>query len=149
MPHLTWQPSDLPAMLDGIEQWRQEAQLDNILPALELDVCQTWPKQTYDAIYSANALHIMSWQHVQCFFQHLNQTLNPQGLLLLYGPFNYHGKYTSESNARFDQWLKNRDPLSGIRDFEAINELAEQQGLQLVNDHAMPANNRTFVFQKS
>ena len=71
------------------------------------------------------------------------------GLLVLYGPFNYEGAFTSESNARFDLWLKNRDPQSGIRDFEAVCELAAQQELQLQDDIAMPANNRLLVWRKT
>jgi hypothetical protein len=74
--------------------------------------------------------------------------LAPGGLVCLYGPFNYGGNFTSESNARFDAWLKARDPLSGVRDFEALDLLARQQGLVLQQDVAMPANNRTLVWQK-
>jgi hypothetical protein len=66
----------------------------------------------------------------------------------LYGPFNYAGTYTSDSNKRFDSWLKERDPASGIRDFEAISELADANGLALINDHEMPVNNRLLVWKK-
>ena len=66
----------------------------------------------------------------------------------IYGPFNYKGSYTSESNANFDLWLKNRDVNSGIRDIEAILDLAKNAGLNLEDDHAMPANNRLLVFTK-
>jgi hypothetical protein len=66
----------------------------------------------------------------------------------LYGPFNYEGNYSSDSNANFDLWLKRRDPRSGIRDFEALNSLAQQHGMELLADHAMPVNNRILVWQK-
>ena len=71
------------------------------------------------------------------------------GLFLLYGPFNYGGAYTSESNARFDQWLKERDPQSAIRDFEAVDGLGRAAGMNLVEDNAMPANNRLLVWRRS
>lgn len=148
LPHLTWQTSDLPIMLPGIQQWIDDSKFSQVLNPIALDVCTQWPAQSYDAVFSANALHIMNWQQVQCFFNHLSSALHTNGLCILYGPFNYAGQYTSESNARFDQWLKQRDPLSGIRDFESINSLAERQGLQLIKDHSMPSNNRTLVFQK-
>ena len=74
--------------------------------------------------------------------------LKSQGSLIIYGPFNYHGNYTSESNRRFDAWLKERDPASGIKDFERINELADLHGLTLVKDYPMPANNRILHFRK-
>jgi hypothetical protein len=74
--------------------------------------------------------------------------LQPGGVLLVYGPFNYAGSFTSASNARFDAFLKTRDPASGIKDFEWLDELANLQGLQLLDDVAMPANNRSLVWQK-
>ena len=82
-------------------------------------------------------------------FAGIGRVLQTQGVFCLYGPFNYDGNYTSESNARFDIWLKQRDPRSGIRDFEALNTLAQQHGLTLLADHVMPANNRTLVWQKA
>lgn len=149
MPHITWQPSDLPNMLNGIQQWINDSNVNNICQPIELDVCSKWPNKHYDVVFSANALHIMSWRHVQCFIKNLPYVMKDQGLCIIYGPFNYAGQYTSESNARFDLWLKQRDPLSGIRDFEALNDLAQQQNLSLIQDYEMPANNRILVFQKN
>ena len=97
----------------------------------------------------ADTLHIMSFPEVEKCFAGIGQVLEPGGVLAVYGPFNYHGQYTSESNASFDQWLKSRDPASGIRDFETVDALARQQGLGLLHDHAMPANNRTLVWTKT
>ena len=91
----------------------------------------------------------MSWHEVEEFFAGINNVLEAGGIFCLYGPFNYDGKFTSESNANFDTWLKSRDPLSGIRDYAAINHLAEQAGLALRDDIAMPANNRCLVWAKS
>ena len=91
----------------------------------------------------------MSWQNVVILFERLQDHLNPLATVCIYGPFNYNGNYTSDSNANFDQWLKNRDPVSGIRDFEAVLELAENAGLRLLKDNAMPANNRLLVFIKA
>ena len=71
------------------------------------------------------------------------------GLFALYGPFNYDGAYTSDSNRRFDAWLKERDPGMGIREFELVAGEAHEAGLDCTADHAMPANNRTLVFRKS
>jgi hypothetical protein len=115
-----------------------------------LDVNESdWPcDEGMDAVFTANTLHIMSWNTVQILFDQLGSYLNPLALVCIYGPFNYNGTYTSDSNARFDQWLKDRNEFSGIRDFEAVVALAERQGLNLLNDYAMPANNRLLVFQK-
>lgn len=148
LPHIIWQPTDLADNLPGINAWRKEAQLSNLNKPVVLDVSESvWPCAGMDAVFTANTPHIMNWQNVQTLFQRLHTYLNPSALACIYGPFNYNGSYTSESNARFDQWLKSRDPLSGIRDFEAVIALAESQGLKLLNDYEMPANNRLLVFQ--
>jgi cyclopropane fatty-acyl-phospholipid synthase-like methyltransferase len=149
LSHLQWQPSDRDEYLSGIRAWLDEAALDNLLEPLCLDVMQPdWPVGKVDYIFSANTAHIMSWAAVQSMFAGLGQVLQRDGLLALYGPFNYHGAYTSDSNARFDQWLKERDPLSGIRDFSELDNLADKAGLSFVHDYQMPVNNRILVWQK-
>lgn len=149
LPHLLWQPSDLAENLPGIAAWRDDAGLPNLRPPLELDVdAETWPVAEVDGLFSANALHIMSWASVENFFRGMGRVLLPGGVLAVYGPFSYDGRHTAESNAGFDAFLRARDPLSGIRDFGSIDALAQQQGLALVADHAMPANNRTLVWRR-
>ena len=149
LPHLRWQTADVLPHHAGIRAWIEEAALPNVLLPLELDVNQPhWSSDRYDAVFSANTLHIMGWPEVQLFFQGVGQVLQPGGVLVVYGPFNYNGAFTSESNARFDVWLKQRDPASGVRDFEAVNAEARAQGLVLQRDIAMPANNRSLVWHK-
>ena len=107
-----------------------------------------WPVAAVDAIFSANTLHIMGPEALPEFFRGVDAVLGAAGVLCVYGPFNYQGCYTSDSNAQFDLWLKARDPRSAIRDFETVDALARQQGLTLSADHAMPANNRTLVWRR-
>ena len=149
LPHLTWQTSDLPANHAGIRAWLEDAALPNVLAPLALDVNGPWPDGTYDGIFTANTLHIVSWELAQKLIAGVGTLLRKDGRLAVYGPFNYAGNFTSDSNARFDEWLKNRDPLSGIRDFEAVANCAEINGLHLEADQAMPANNRLLVFVKN
>jgi Protein of unknown function (DUF938) len=149
LPHLSWQPTDLAENHPGINAWRDEAQLPNLNPPIILDVSSpVWPCESMDAVFTANTLHIMNWTHVEALFERFQTVLNPLATVCIYGPFNYNGKYTSESNANFDQLLKNRDPLSGIRDFEVVMALAESAGLKLLKDNTMPANNRLLVLEK-
>lgn len=150
LPHLRWQTSELPGNHAGIQAWLDEARLPNVLSPLTIDLNDdAWPLAiTVDAIFNANTVHIVSWPAVERMFAGIGRVLAPGGLLCLYGPFNYGGKFTSESNARFDVWLKGRDPDSGVRDFEALDRLARFQGLVLQQDVAMPANNRTLVWRK-
>lgn len=150
--NLHWQTSELPEHHQGIEMWLDEAALPNVQSPVALDVCNTehWQNlPAYDAIYTANTLHIMSAGHVKCLFENLAEHLKKEGLFIAYGPFNYAGSYTSESNQHFDGWLKQRDPESGIRDFEWLQEMAELKGMTLVDDVAMPANNRTLIWRRT
>ncbi len=150
LPHLTWQTSELPDNHAGIQAWLDEADLPNVLAPVAIDVNDTnWPVPEVDAIFNANTVHIVAWTAVQRMFAGIGRALADGGILCLYGPFNYGGQFTSESNARFDVWLKNRNPESGVRDFEAIDQLAVAQGLTLIRDIAMPANNRSLVWRKT
>ena len=149
LPHLTWQTSEVSINLDGINAWLLDAQLPNTPTPLRLDVTQeSWPTQPVDAVFSANTAHIMSWEAVQCCFSGVGKILKEAGLFMLYGPFSYHGKHTSPSNAQFDHWLKARDPRSGVRDFHDLDQLAQAQQLVLQDDIAMPVNNRILVWRK-
>lgn len=149
LPHLIWQPSDLAENLSSIQAWIEEEQLLNIQTPIELDVCKhPWPISETDAIFSANAFHIMSWDMVKHFFKGVGEVLSDKGILYVYGPFSYQGKHISQSNENFDLYLKQRDPLSGVRDFVDVNKLAGAQELVLLEDYAMPVNNRSLVWQK-
>src|SRR5687768_3956363 len=148
MPHLQWQTSDVADNIPGIRAWLDEAALPNTPAPLTLDVSSEWPRMDVDAIFSANTLHIMSWLEVQRLFDQLNFLAAIDLKVAVYGPFNYGGHFTSESNAAFDASLKTRDPRMGIRDFEAVNRLAAAVGLKLIADVPMPANNRTLVWRR-
>ncbi len=147
-PHLRWQTSDLPQHHAGIQAWIDDSDCSNVSSPLALDVCGAWPQQRYDLIFSANSVHIMSSQAAEQFLRQAPNCLNAGAMLMLYGPFNYAGRYTSPSNAHFDDWLKQRDPASGIKDFEWLNAIARESGLDIVDDVAMPANNRILIFRK-
>jgi len=148
MPHLNWQCSDQAQYHEGINAWLAATNLNNIQAPFILDVSQTWDDFAVDAIFSANTAHIMNNTQVQALFTGVAQSLKAQGHFILYGPFNYEGKFTSASNANFDIWLKNNDSNSGICDFETLNQWATDLGLILQKDYPMPANNRILHWQK-
>jgi hypothetical protein len=149
IPDICWQPSDKEENITGIQAWCEDEPNANLKTPIVLDVTvQLWPINAIEALFTANTLHIISWDVVQVFFERIAENLNLGAVACIYGPFNYNGTYTSASNASFDTWLKNRDPLSGIRDFEAVLALAVVAGLVLLQDVAMPANNRLLVLQK-
>jgi cyclopropane fatty-acyl-phospholipid synthase-like methyltransferase len=149
LPWLQWQCSERAGMLPAVQAWLDHAGLANTPAAIDLDVGATrWPLAGFDAAFSANTLHIMGWEEVEAMFDGLGEALQPEATLVVYGPFNYGGRFTSESNAVFDASLKAADPRRGIRDFEAVDALARGAGLALVEDVAMPANNRTLVWRR-
>lgn len=148
MPHLSWQPTEVPGELDGIRAWMASRPLPNLLAPRELDVRGSWPARSYDAVFSANTLHIMEWDAVRAFFRGVSRCLESGGVLAVYGPFKDDGRFTSEGNAAFDAWLRQRDPASGLRDIEAVHALATEAGLVAEADHAMPANNRLLVWRR-
>jgi cyclopropane fatty-acyl-phospholipid synthase-like methyltransferase len=148
LPHLIRQTSDVADNLPGISAWLEEARPGNTPPPIPFDVKGVWPDKTFDAVFSANTLHIMSWQEVEMLFARLPALLARDAKLAIYGPFNYEGRFTSASNASFNEWLQKRGAQMAIRDFEAVNALAEGAGLSLTEDIAMPANNRMLVWKK-
>ncbi|WP_295882459.1 DUF938 domain-containing protein [uncultured Thiohalocapsa sp.] len=152
LPHLTWQASDIAAHLPGIARWLSEANLPNLPAAIALDVDGRWPQPDtrlpFDAVYSANTAHIMSWAQVERLFAGVGALLPAGAPFALYGPFSYGGRHTSQSNADFDRMLRARDPLSGVRDLDDLSRIADAAGLALEDDIAMPVNNRTLVWRK-
>jgi cyclopropane fatty-acyl-phospholipid synthase-like methyltransferase len=149
MPYLVWQTSDVAENLPGIRAWLGDAKLANTPEPIELDVTgRNWPSAQYDAIFSANTLHIMSWPEIETLFGALGRITTTEAKLAIYGPFNDGGKYTSPSNAAFDESLKARAPHMGIRDMGAVDALARRAGFALIDDVPMPANNRMLVWQR-
>ncbi|MBS0610781.1 MAG: DUF938 domain-containing protein [Proteobacteria bacterium] len=150
LTHLVWQTSDLAENHAGIRAWLAAYPAPNLRPPLLLDLARSrWPDAAFDAVFSANTAHIVAWPLVERLFALVGNDLPPGGLLALYGPFNYGGRFTSDSNRAFDAWLRARDPASGIRHYEDMVALADGNGLALVHDHAMPANNRLLVFRRT
>ena len=149
MPYLKWYTSDCKSYLEGINMWLSDAGLSNVQMPFELDVSSSeWPDLDVDAIFTANSIHIMSQQDMVNFMAGAGHLLGRQGHLLIYGPFNYKGTYTSKSNESFDQWLKGRDSASGIKHFEEMESQANHNSMRLVADYEMPANNRILHFVK-
>jgi SAM-dependent methyltransferase len=146
--HLTWQPTDRSEYLPGLAARIAAEGTPNLLAPLELDVLLIdWPPLSADAVFSANTLHIMDWRMVEGFFRGVGRLLAGGGTLAVYGPFRHGGRFTSDSNAAFDRMLRERDAASGIRDFEAVDALAAEAGLEFQQDFPMPANNELLVWR--
>lgn len=147
---MSWQPTDLKTNHDSINEWMKESSNQKVLEPVEIDFSNALEQDLPDKgdfLFTANTLHIVSPKLVENFFLIAKKMAKPGGRLFIYGPLNYEGKYTSESNTNFDVWLKNEvSNESAIRDFEWIHQLASDQAFKLLKDHQMPANNRLLVF---
>lgn len=149
LPQLQWQPTDLSENFPSIRAWAAEAGLSNLRGPLELDLLaptrQTIPA---DALVCINAIHIVAWPGVENLFAYARRVLPKDGVLYVYGPYRYADRPLEPSNESFDQWLKARDPASGVRDFDAVDALARQNDFRLAGDQSMPANNRSIWWIK-
>lgn len=149
LTHLTWHPTERVANLAALQARLRFEAPANVRPATVLDVTQKeWPVRHVDAVFSANTLHIMSWREVMALFAGIDAVLMRGGIVCIYGPFRYQGRHTAPSNERFDAELRERDPASGIREFDEVIGLATAHRLRLAADHAMPANNRLLEFAR-
>jgi SAM-dependent methyltransferase len=157
-PEIVWWPSDLNDQhLKSIAAWRAHAGLANIRPPLRIDLSDpAWCPEMHDgsgpanllAVFCANVIHIAPWRVVEGLFAGAGRYLREAGRLFLYGPFKRGGKHTAMSNAVFDTSLREGNPEWGVRDVEALEELAAGAGLVLIEAIEMPANNLTLVFER-
>jgi SAM-dependent methyltransferase len=149
LPHLNWQPTDLdPDHLESITAWQDLQPSAGLLPVKRLDLLKPWPVERADAVLCFNVIHISPWACTPALFQGAAQVLSKGGRLFTYGPYTFGGQHTSESNVRFEGWLKSMDPDFGVRDADTLAQLASDNGLSLVEKVAMPANNFTLVFER-
>jgi SAM-dependent methyltransferase len=150
LPHLVWQPSELPDAMPALRKRVFNEGPSNLRAPVEIDVtAPLWDVRKVDGIFTANTLHIMHWPQVQAFFAGLPAVAKPGAVLAIYGPFRYADAYTSPSNESFDRMLHARDPQSGIRNFDDVDALARRAGFELKADHPMPANNQTIVWRRA
>jgi SAM-dependent methyltransferase len=148
-PGVHWMPSDVPGNLVGIDAWVAEAGVDNVDPARPLDLLAPhWPEAIFDTVMALNVVHIVRWSGVEALFRESGRRLPDGGLLFLYGPFRYPDRQFEPSNRRFDAWLRERDPESGVRDFPALDRLARDAGMMLEGDREMAANNRALWWRR-
>lgn len=149
LPHLTWQATEQPGELASMRAWREECSAPNLPPPLELEINRApWPVDQADAVVCINAVHIIPWPAVQNLVHNGAKLLAPGAVFFLYGPFRRRNRRLEPSNESFDQWLRQRDPRSGLRELESVDALMEENGLHLVADEAMPANNRSVWWRK-
>lgn len=150
LPDLTFQPSDpSPEALASIAAWTAETGTSNLRPPLLLDASATdWPLASADAVLCINMIHIAPWQAAQGLIAGAARLLPAGAPLYLYGPYRRAGRELEPGNAAFDASLRERNPEWGLRDLEAVAELARQAGFRDAEIREMPANNISVVFRR-
>lgn len=149
LPGIEWVPSDREGMLDSIAAWRADEGSANLRVPIELDLFdERWAVDSADAVVCINVVHIVAWSATENMFAGAARTLDKGGMIYTYGPYRYADTPLEPSNENFDSWLRDRDPQSGIRDFEAMVALAARNGFELAGDRAMPANNRSLWWRR-
>jgi cyclopropane fatty-acyl-phospholipid synthase-like methyltransferase len=148
LPWLDWQPSDLENHQDDINKWLQNYPAPNLRKPIVLDVSSVWPKTCYDAIFSANTSHILSWENVEHMITGAASMLPKNGIFCLYGPFKIRDMDMAPGNAAFDKKLKVSSPKRGLRHVEMIDKIATSSGLQMTENVSMPENNRILSWIK-
>lgn len=151
---ITWVPSDPePQARESIAAWSEEVQLANLAAALDLDAARDdWFEDAgapYDAMLAINVIHISAWPTTKGLMRGAGRLLKPAGMLYLYGPFRRNGEHTSESNVRFEEWLKGLSPEYGVRDLGDVESEASIHGMALEEVIEMPANNFSVIFRKA
>ena len=149
LPQITWITSDVEANHPHIKSRLKEANIANIRGPFQFEVGKDdFPRIPFSLVFTANTFHIMPWKNCKTLMKTLGTRLREGSQVIIYGPFNYEGKFTSDSNAQFDKMLKENNPDSGIRSFEDVNNSMVKNGFALYKDFEMPANNRMLVFTR-
>ena len=149
LAHVSWQPTEYPDRMEVLASNLARYAPSNVRPPFGLDLAQEeWPSRSVDCVFSANVIHIVSEYLGERLIVGGARATGADGLFMLYGPFKYCGEFTTDSNRDFDQLLRDRDEKSGVRSFEWVEHIAKREGLTLVEDRAMPANNQCLIFRK-
>lgn len=148
IPYIVWQTSDLLENHESISEWIEESNLTNVLKPIIIDASKDdWHNQNFNFVFTANTFHIMSFEFVKKLFEGLNKVLNQDSYFAVYGPFNFNGNYTSDSNREFDLFIRDKYPSGGIRNFEDIKEVAKANRFDFHKKFDMPSNNQILVFK--
>ena len=148
LPGIVWQPTELSDRLGGIRAHIAASGLDNVMEPTVLDVHRSSAPGRFDAVFTANTLHIVDQDGVSALVAVAAGSLLPGGLFLCYGPFRRQGAFSTPSNRAFDADLRRRGSGMGIRDLDEIDALCGRARLHRIRSYAMPANNLLLVWEK-
>jgi hypothetical protein len=143
-PDVIWQYSDPDTKSRASQSaWKRDCWPEPL--AIDLTV-RDWTELLgeYDAIYSANMIHIAP---IEAAIGLAKGAARITEIVFLYGPFLF-GDQTAPSNLEFDASLKRRDMRWGVRDFADVKHIFENEGFKHCERFDMPRNNHIVRLSK-
>ncbi len=154
--HLHFHPSDKDIdVFDNIKNLSAELSNDNIQDPIHLDLTNptTWfkpdMKGAFSAIFCINIFQVAPVSIADGMMESAEHLLNEDGFLLIYGPFQVEGQFSTNSNQEFHDTLSSAGvPEWGLKDVADLKAAAAKHGLELKEQIDMPANNFSLIFGK-
>ncbi|CAA9892195.1 conserved hypothetical protein [Candidatus Methylobacter favarea] len=152
--HLHFHPSDRDIeVFDNIKRLTSYHGHDNIAEPVHLDLTkpESWlnagkPK-SFAAIFCINIFQVAPVSIADGMMECAANLLADEGFLLIYGPFQVEGAFTTDSNKEFHETLRSAGVSEwGLKDVADLKKAAEKQGLELKEQINMPANNFSLIF---
>ncbi len=152
--HLHFHPSDKDIdVFDNIKKLSIDHANDNIADPVHLDLTipDTWfnpgPIHSFSAIFCINIFQVAPVSIANGIMGCAAYLLNDDGFLLIYGPFQVEGKFTTDSNKAFHETLSSAGVSEwGLKDVADLKKAAAKYNLELKEIIDMPANNFSLIF---
>ncbi len=154
--HLHFYPSDKDTeVFENIKNLTRAQGNDNIADPVHLDLTDpdTWfnagSAGSFAAIFCINIFQVAPISIADGMMKCAEHLLSDEGILLIYGPFQIEGQFTTESNQNFHQTLSSAGvPEWGLKDVADLKKAAAAHGLELKERIDMPSNNFSLIFGK-
>jgi cyclopropane fatty-acyl-phospholipid synthase-like methyltransferase len=148
-PQVEWFPTDLTGQLKSISSAVQESGARNIQKPARMEVGKDeLPKLKFDLIYTADTFHVMHWKECKSLIKQFGGRLREGSRVVIYGPFKYGGQFVTPAHEELDSSLKAKDPSTGIRNFEDVNNAMIKNGFELVLDEELPEGHHILVYKR-
>ncbi|HTO78825.1 MAG TPA: DUF938 domain-containing protein [Methylocystis sp.] len=155
-PSLTFQPSDYNAeVFESIRKKRADVGNKNVADPIKIDLtaADTWPSANdglYDVVFVVNLFQVAPVSICEGIARVADRVLTKDGVVAIYGPFKVDGRYTTESNAAFDQEiLAPKIAEWGLKDVRDLEQAANRHRIGLKGIRDMPANNFLLLFGRA
>ncbi|MCB1937439.1 MAG: DUF938 domain-containing protein [Nitrosomonas sp.] len=152
--HLHFHPTDKDAeVFDNIKKLSKDHKNDNIADPVHLDLTDpsTWfnpgPEKSFAAIFCINIFQVAPISIADGMMNCASKLLKDDGILLIYGPFQHEGEFSTDSNKEFHETLSSFEvPEWGLKDVADLKKAAANHGMELKEVIDMPSNNFSLIF---